>query len=104
VPDDPDLPAVIRAVIAAIDTAHDQGITAINGATASAEVFAAATELAAHLRRLADSDADLRADIASRIYTARKLSLSSLADHIGVSKARADQLIRNAKKLKEEGS
>jgi (p)ppGpp synthase/HD superfamily hydrolase len=59
--------------------------------------FESATALADTLRQLAENAANLRARTAARIATEEKLSLSVLATRIGVSKARADQLIKSAK-------
>ncbi len=69
--------------------------------------FAAANELTeliarAH-RATAGIAAGLRSRSAGRIWEAEKLSLAALADRIGVSKARADQLIRSIKKPQGEG-
>lgn len=93
---------MIEAVLETIEAAYDQGVTAINTKPPSAATFAAMTLLAGRMRELADVGADYRARIAGDVWDAKKLSLAALADHIGVSKARADQLIRNAKKLKDQ--
>ncbi|WP_433346026.1 hypothetical protein [Micromonospora sp. CA-111912] len=59
--------------------------------------FEQATALRATVDELVGDAADLRARMAARIYESEKLSLAGLANRIGVSKARADQLIRSAK-------
>jgi DNA-binding transcriptional regulator YiaG len=51
--------------------------------------------------RQANQAARLRGRQATRIRNAEALSLASLADRIGVSKARADQLVRAAKEPEE---
>jgi regulator of replication initiation timing len=61
------------------------------------EAFDSATSLADTLRQLAEQAAELRAQAAERIATEEKLSLAVLATRIGVSKARAAQLIQTAK-------
>jgi plasmid maintenance system antidote protein VapI len=61
----------------------------------------AAFRLATELRQTADdivSDAaTLRALMAHRLMTAEGMSLAQLAERLGTSKARADQLIRAAR-------
>lgn len=69
----------------------------IHGDSQTQHAFESATALADTLRQLAENAANLRARTAARIATEEKLSLSVLATRIGVSKARADQLIKSAK-------
>ena len=69
----------------------------IHGDSQAQHAFDSATALADTLRQLAENAANLRARTAARIATEEKLSLSVLATRIGVSKARADQLIKSAK-------
>lgn len=69
----------------------------IHGDPQAQHAFDSATALADTLRQLAENAANLRARTAARIATEEKLSLSVLATRIGVSKARADQLIKSAK-------
>ena len=45
---------------------------------------------------------ELRTQAAARIWQAEELSLAALAERIGVSKARADQLIRAARATRKE--
>jgi len=59
--------------------------------------FRLASELGEMLRQAATDAADFRADVAVRIREDGKLSLASLAEKIGVSKGRADQITRAAK-------
>jgi len=70
------------------------------------DAFAAASELwnllEAAERRFNAAVAELRATTVGRIWTVNKLSLAALADRIGVSKTRADQFIRAARKQPEE--
>lgn len=99
--DDSNVLAVIRSILSQLDEINTQAVEAIKAAPATTQTFTAATELADHLRRLGEAGADLRSHVAGRIWSAERLSLAGLADRIGVSKARADQLIRNAKKLAE---
>jgi hypothetical protein len=69
----------------------------IHGDSQAQHAFESATALADTLRQLAENAANLRAHTAARIAAEEKLSLSVLASRIGVSKARADQLIKSAK-------
>ncbi|MEU1385817.1 MULTISPECIES: hypothetical protein [unclassified Nonomuraea] len=62
-----------------------------------AEAFRLATELAESLREMAEEAALARARSAARISEAESLSLAGLADKLGVSKARASQLLRVAR-------
>lgn len=59
--------------------------------------FQHATRLTAALRAATTAAGELRADLARRIWETEQLSLAGLADRLGVSKARADQIIRAAK-------
>ncbi|MFI5935779.1 hypothetical protein [Actinoplanes sp. NPDC051494] len=59
--------------------------------------FEQATALREAIDGLVGEAAALRARMAARIYESEKLSLAALANRIGVSKARADQLIRSTK-------
>ena len=102
-PDEPPIHAVIRSALTEIEAVYSKIVEEINSAPDTTDTFTAVTDLAVHMRKLGESSAELRAQVASRIYQARSLSLASLAEHIGVSKARADQLIRNAKKQKPAG-
>jgi hypothetical protein len=92
--DKPDQPADL---IAAIQDAYQAAASAIAATPDPNQGFALATELANLLRGLADAGAELRAQAVVRIWEAEQLSLSTLAQRIGVSKARADQLIKAAR-------
>lgn len=76
----------------------------IHGDSQAQHAFESATALADTLRQLAENAANLRARTAARIATEEKLSLSVLATRIGVSKARADQLIKSAKDGEPDGT
>jgi hypothetical protein len=58
--------------------------------------FKIATDLATAFREAAEEVAGLRAREAARVRDSERLSLSGLAERLGISKARADQLIRTA--------
>jgi DNA-binding transcriptional regulator YiaG len=72
-------------------------LTAIEADPDSQAGIVAATELAALVRRIADDAATLRAKLAARIRDQEKLTLAVLAERIGVSVSRADQLVKAAK-------
>jgi hypothetical protein len=65
------------------------------------EAFALATWFADAFRQLADDAADLRALAVKKIWDAEATSLAGLAEKIGVSKARAGQLMKNARVIEE---
>ena len=59
--------------------------------------FQVATTFADALRSLAEQGAELRASTVARIWESEATSLAGLADKIGVSKARAGQLMQAAR-------
>lgn len=85
---------------------YEQAEAAIDAIEDPQAAFEVATGHQAKLRALHDKEEarsrGLRARQAVRIREAEELSLAKLADRIGVSKARADQLIRAAKASREE--
>jgi nucleoside-diphosphate-sugar epimerase len=83
--------------LASLRDACERAVAAIQGDSHAQHAFESATALADTLRQLAESAASLRARTAARIATEEKLSLSVLATRIGVSKARADQLLKSVK-------
>ena len=83
--------------LASLRDAYGQAAVVIHGDSQAQHAFESATALADTLRQLAENAASLRARTAARIATEEKLSLSVLAARIGVSKARADQLIKSVK-------
>jgi hypothetical protein len=83
--------------LASLHDAHEQAVAAIHEDSQAQHAFESATALADTLRQLAENAANLRARTAARIAAEEKLSLSVLAARIGVSKARADQLIKSVK-------
>ena len=83
--------------LASLRDGYEQTVDMIQGDPQAQHAFESATALADTLRQLAENAASLRARTAARIATEEKLSLSVLAARIGVSKARADQLIRSVK-------
>lgn len=94
----------MRDAIAAITRAYTDAMKAINATSDSQQALESATQLAVTLREAFDGASELRTQIAGRIWEAEKLSLSALANRMGVSKARADQLIRAHKSAREESA
>lgn len=100
--DNPDLLTIVRAALADIEATHARAVAAIGAEPSLDAALIAVSELAARVRKLGDADAELRTYIVGRVWEAESLSLAALADRIGVSKARADQLIRNVKKSRQQ--
>ena len=75
-------------------TAADKALAVIRGIASSQERLEAAGKLAEALRDRSDEAARIRHAEAVRIYETESLSLAQLADRVGISKARADQIIR----------
>lgn len=84
-----------------IERAFEAAIAAIRAQPDPGRAYEGATELVETLRRLFEKSADLRAESAARIFDTEQMSLAVLADRIGVSKARAAQLIKTAKSATE---
>lgn len=82
-----DLDRAYKAAAAAVDAEHDPQ-----------QAFQLATEVTETLRQRTIDSADLRVLAAARVFETEQMSLAGLADRIGVSKARAAQLMRLAKR------
>ncbi len=87
----------VTTALANLRRAYEQAADVIS-AMPGQRAFEAATGLADVLRELAELAAELRAQTAARIAEEEKLSLAVLATRIGVSKARAAQLVQSAQK------
>jgi DNA-directed RNA polymerase specialized sigma subunit len=87
----------VQMTLRALKQAYENAASAIDAAPSAQQAFDAATELANILRDLAEAAAEVRARAVARIWKTEELSLASLAQRIGVSKARADQLLKSAK-------
>ncbi len=83
-------------------TAADVALDAIRRTADSQKKLEAAGKLVEALRARSDEAARIRHAEAVRIYEAEKLSLAALAGRIGVSKARADQIIKAEEKRQKE--
>jgi hypothetical protein len=84
-------------------TAADAALSAIRRMTGSQEKLEAAGKLVDGLRTRSDEAARIRHAEAVRIFETESLSLGQLANRVGISKARADQIIRQAERQKEDG-
>lgn len=60
------------------------------------------TELVETLRQLTIKSAEVRLEIVGRIWEAEKLSLAALAKRVGVSKSRADEMVKDWKAKRED--
>ena len=74
--------------------AADRALAAIRATASPQEKLEAAGRLVEALRARSDEAARIRHAEAVRIYEAESLSLAQLANRVGISKARADQIIR----------
>jgi hypothetical protein len=92
-PDAADVEQALRSV----QLAYDQTEALIEAMPDPQQAFERATELRETTDKLVGQAAELRARMAGRVWDAEKMSLASLADRIGVSKSRADQLLRIAR-------
>lgn len=92
----------LNDLVSDIPRTYEAAVGWIRSAPDPQQAFDAATKLASLLRDLADSAAEIRAETVARIWKTEELSVAGLAERIGVSKARAGQLLATAKTRKEE--
>ncbi len=88
----------IDAAIAAADVA----LSVIRLIGSSQQKLEAAGRLAEVLRSRSDEAARIRHAEAVQIFEAESLSLAQLANRVGVSKARADQIIKAEERRRKE--
>lgn len=100
---DPQLMAEVEAAIQEMERTYERVQEHVRAADNQA-AFEAASEFAAKLRKLSDKATRMRVESVGRIWEAERLSLSALGDKIGLSKSRADALIREVNKLKQGGA
>ncbi len=81
----------------AVRVAYKRASAAIEATTDPQRAFELATALRDAVDGLVGEAADLRAQMAYRVYKAEEISLATLATRLSVSKSRADQFIRSAK-------
>lgn len=101
-PTDQDPVEVVRAALAELDRAHATAVAAVEDAPDLDSALAAVNLLHTRLQELINAVTVLRTRIVGRVWDAQRLSLSDLADRVGISKSRAEQLIKKVKKAKEE--
>ncbi|MEU0570869.1 hypothetical protein ABZ297_36495 [Nonomuraea sp. NPDC005983] len=87
----------VLSALADLERAFGAAVSAIDAEPDHNRAYDGATELVETVRRLFEASADQRALSAARIFEQERMSLAGLADRIGVSKARAAQLIKTAK-------
>jgi hypothetical protein len=91
----------VRSALDAVVRAHEQATALITAVEDADEAFRLATELRDTVDLLVGKAAGLRATMARRIYEREQLSLSGLAQRLGVSKSRADQFLQTARRPTE---
>ncbi|GAA1021470.1 hypothetical protein Aple_073660 [Acrocarpospora pleiomorpha] len=91
-----------RNTLADLERAFDAAVAGIDAEVDPNRAYEGATELVEAVRRLFEASAELRAHSAARLFKEEQMSLAGLADRIGVSKARAAQLIKTAKSADEK--
>lgn len=74
-----------------------EAVSLIEGIPDRVAAFDAATRLAECLRELSDEAFELRPEIATEILEHEHLSLTALAKRIGISKARANQMVQHVR-------
>ena len=88
--------------IAAAFAAADAALAAIERVVDAQEKLEAAGGLRDGLRERSDRAARIQHGEALRIYKEESLSLAKLADRVGISKARADQLVKAEERRQKE--
>ena len=88
----------VRRSIEEIREAYRRAAQSVDSAPVGREAFDLATTLRDFLDELQGEAAELRGRAARRIWESEELSLASLADRVGVSKARAAQFVRSGQR------
>jgi hypothetical protein len=88
--------------IAAVESAVRAAIDAIKAEPDSQSAIEQAAALRERLSALEGEVAQLRAEVAHRIWSTERVSLAQLASRMGVSTARAGQLVQTGKPPTEE--
>ena len=91
-----------EAKIKAAESAYAEAAQAIRDIEALQERIEVAGQFSSELRAQFEEVARIRHEAALEIYDAEKLSLAQLADRVGISKARADQIVRAREKAQQE--
>ncbi|MEU4697401.1 hypothetical protein [Nonomuraea dietziae] len=87
----------VKTALADLVRAFDAAVAAIEAEPDPNRAYGGATQLVETIRQLNELSGDRRALTAARIFEQERMSLADLAGRIGVSKARAAQLIKTAK-------
>jgi hypothetical protein len=87
----------LRQVIRALVRNYDRATAAVLALADPQTRYDSASEVRELLRKMHDAFAEIRTDAAAVIRESEKLSLAGLAQRIGVSKSRADEIVRAAK-------
>ncbi|NUW33845.1 hypothetical protein HTZ77_20760 [Nonomuraea sp. SMC257] len=95
--DTTDQPAGPDAELSAMRRIYEDVTLTLQSMPDLQQAFIQATRLADDLRKMADDAALTRARVAAQIHDAEALSLAALATKLGISKARADQLLKAAR-------
>ena len=90
----------VRAIIDEIDRLHAAARADIDAAQPTS-ALSAMNDLMTRMRGLADSDVEHRTHIAGRVWDTERLSLAALAERVGVSKSRAEQMIKEVRRKRE---
>lgn len=101
-----DAKEALRAAISDLEKAHAAAHAAIGMIDEIADPQGAldlAKELAKVLNKISELTFKVRNRLAERIYQAEQMSLAELGKRAGVSKARADQLVRALNKRQNDG-
>jgi hypothetical protein len=91
----------LRQVVRALVRNYDRATAAVLALADPQTRYDSASEVRELLRKMHDAFADIRTDAAAAIWESEKLSLAGLAQRIGVSKSRADEIVRAAKAGKQ---
>ncbi|MEV2270888.1 hypothetical protein [Nonomuraea africana] len=94
----------LDAALFAVRRAYQEAVRQMRAEPDLRVAYESATRLAEQIRELADEAALVRAEAALRIQTAEGLSVSALAEQLGLSKARAGQLARAARRVQPSES
>jgi DNA-binding transcriptional regulator YiaG len=93
---DENKPPELRQALDAVEDARTLAVNTVADAKTSQQALQIATELINAFRDASDEIGTLRAENAVRIRDEESLSLAALANRMGVSKARADQIVKLA--------
>lgn len=93
----------VRAAIARLAAAYEEAADVLDRLerTDPRAAYDTVRDLVETLQKLTEQAATLRAEFVGRTWEREKLSLAGLAERIGVSRSRADQLIRARKAAHE---